>query len=690
MAKTQTQSGTQRAGEGAMKTLIIRACMSFILLIASFIYMGCGMLEKDQPAAHFDPFYDDPYYYKPGDSIRGGDFSFLDANIYGYIWDQEKQQFVEIVDGSYVRPGVHRIGIKATPRREPNIIDADFEDINDLVQGVPMDQRVYASDGGNTYLVEAEYNEMTGLYVCDFKVDGRYLTTTILIEVLYPDGMANKEKIVLATRKNIIAPLNKVVKEGVGITVNTDFVKEMIAMVMEDEAVMQSFMGMLGSFLCDMDTSAIEKLLPLGAVMLPYMAVTPGEDTFMDINVTGPRGRSLASVGINIEDSYEDGDKIKGGMALSMPMSVGTGEFLSFQPDRLVDSVLDLFMPAMTEPISLNFDAIVQPIMVDVLDTVLAGMNMNESMELMMADMVNKIFPLNLSVYANIFARPEENTDSLGVIYAGAFLADTRKLPSPDDLVITGRCFPEWPVGTTVDDSVSLDVTPIKKEGVDMGIALSRYQINSIFSQMMRIWAMKMPNSFMNLLTTLIKIDNASSEIESTMYFNPQGTTIDFYDSRGEISGILLANDVKVEILDNDAPLNEMSIDAAFRVRAKFRFEEENLYVDLGLTVIPELTKVHVYEDLIGLTPFDHSTFGKTLLEIMMFQELLMGDEVREFVLSINMTDMIGIIAKEEGTNLTAKDGNCYMSMALDDETPIDFSKIEAFAGACFISRVNI
>ncbi len=676
-----------------MKRLLnTHACIVFILMALSFICMGCGVLEKDQPKYEFDPFYDDPYYYKPGDTVRGGDFSFPEASISGYILDEESKQFVEIVDGSHVTPGRHKLGIDAKPRAEHNIIEEDFKDLSELIQGLPMPQRVYVGDGGNEYLVEAEYDEETGLYLCDFEVDGQYLTTSILVEVLYPDGMANKEKIVLTTEKHIKPSLNQVVKEGIGIAINTDFVQELAAMVMEDDEILQVLMGVMGSFLCDYDTAWIEKLLPpVWKFAEPYLTITPGEQSIMDFNLTGPRGTLLGSGGLNLEDLYDDGDQLEGGMGITLPVALGTGDVLGFQVDRLVDVVLNMMMPAITDPISLNFDAIVGPIIDDVIETIFSGMNMTETMEAMLLDTVNKAFPLNITAYTNMFARPEENTASLGVLYLGALLTDTRKLPSPEDLARTGQCFPPWPFETTVNDRVPLDITPIKKDGIDLGIAVSRYQLNGILSQMMNSWYLPLPDSLMNLLTTLIKVENASSELGGKLAFNPQGTTVDFYDSNGEISGLLLAHDMTIELVDNNAPICLMSMDGAFKIRASFRFDEEgDFYIDIGLTLVPELTKIHVVEDTTGLTFIDHSTFGKTILDIMMFQSLDSGNEAREFPISINMTDMIGITAQEEGTSMSAKDGNCYMSMALDNETPIDFFKIEEFASGCFISHIDI
>ncbi len=664
-----------------MNRFIKHTCILFILLILSCVISGCGALESDAPPFTFDPFYDDPNFYVPGDSLAGGDFTFTNVNVDVFLWDTDKQQFVLITDGSYVPPGKHTFGIKPGMRKETNILEMEFENLNDILQGSPMDQRVYASDGGNEYLVEAFLDEENELYLCDFVVDGTYITTTLFIEILYPDRRAKKEKVILATKKGVRPAHDKLIKEGMGVTINTEFVNEMLEMMKNDEALFNTLIGTAGSFMCnsEMDLSNLSSMLGL------VSEVKPGKNSLMEMELFG----GLAAIGINIKDIYtQETQEVQGPLKIEMPLSseIPIIKWLPLIINPFINSITSSLIP---EPISIDFDAVLGPLTDQFAEQALSSANMSESMELMMLEILDSMFPMNITAFANAFAKPEENTENLGALITGLYFAPTSELPTAEQLALVDRCYPDWPTGVTVDNTTPIDLNPIQTNKTDIGIAMSQYQINNILSGLGRIWALPMPPTLVNQLQTLIKMDNPSSEQELKLFFNPEGFSIEFLDSNGEAEAVLTIHDMLWVITDNDAPISIWSMDAAFKINVNFRIEDGNLFLDLTLVALPEEMKMHIIEDKIKMTFLDHSSFTKSVFDLLLTQELQVG-EVTEFNLPINLTKMMGVVAKEDGTDLTMKNGNCYMSIALEDEGGCFFSNLEDMAGSCFISTIDI
>jgi hypothetical protein len=147
---------------------------------------------------------------------------------------------------------------------------------------------------------------------------------------------------------------------------------------------------------------------------------------------------------------------------------------------------------------------------------------------------------------------------------------------------------------------------------------------------------------------------------------------------------LLTLNDMRMEYLENDVPIWQMSLDMTFALDVgthKAMVKDpvtgemvEQSFLDIYLTLIPELAYCHVMKDDLGIGLFDHSTFVIELVEAL--GELLPANNAADLMLSINMYDF-GFSLSAASAKADAA-GRCFLKMVTDGA---DLSK----AGLCFI-----
>ncbi len=700
-----------------MKQFIKYTHILSVLLVVSFVLIGCGAIEKDKPEVKFDPFYDDPNYYMAGEGIAGGDFSFADlVTVEAYIRDKNTGEFVEIEDGVYLPPGTYRLGIKPGNRKKTNVMEMEVSSLEDLLIGEePMAQRVYASDGGTDYLVEAFLNDQSGLYECDFIVDGTYTTYTLLIEVIYPDTMAKKEKIIIATQDGLRASSEQLVKEGVGIAVNPDFLKDAVVTMLPDIMDLLSqpditvpFAEFVFDFLCwDDDRPVIidflkdeEKMAKLSERVInklgPKIAnwvVTTGNGETTAFEIKGPR--DAFSISGNLPDTFEHGDELQGGIDLDGQISINN-RAIGNRIDPLVDIFFNKagnpFIPIFETPPSINMDVIIQPILDQVMAIVLSVLDYdNAFLRSCLAGMLNGVFPMDITGYLHFFFRPEENTDNKTILFLTGYAADTTTLLTHEQLALDGQCLPKWPDGVTMDATPALDLTPIKRDDTDIGIAMSQYFLNSnLLGSLGDLLKINMPPEFALLVYSVIKPNSsASAEQSMEVNLNRNGLTIQFLESEDKFEAIVIVHEIEMLFSDAGAPVSHWNFDIGLTIAVGFSVDGEgNLWLNLKAGIIPEMFKLHIIDDTTGMGVLDKTGLMEAFFKLLLFEE--MGAEGLEREFPINLTEIIGIKAKNEGLGVSStQDGNCYLNMALDDEEPLNLNAIKPFLGECFISTVQ-
>ncbi len=158
----------------------------FLLLILS----ACsGSSSTDEEIAGAESIYD------PEASV--GAVSFADACGIEVFMLGENDEYLELQDGTYVEPGVRKIGIR-------------LDDETDV-------DRIFFSDGG-VYQVEAF--KQGDLYSADFNVSEESLYQNILVQVIHSNGRASKEKVVLRTVRQDFE--DQYIKNGVGLLISRE------------------------------------------------------------------------------------------------------------------------------------------------------------------------------------------------------------------------------------------------------------------------------------------------------------------------------------------------------------------------------------------------------------------------------------------------------------------------------------
>jgi hypothetical protein len=166
--------------------------------------------------------------------------------------------------------------------------------------------------------------------------------------------------------------------------------------------------------------------------------------------------------------------------------------------------------------------------------------------------------------------------------------------------------------------------------------------------------------------------------------FKKEGIAFDFRTP----TPMLILNDMRMEYTENGTPVWQMSLDLAFAldvgshnatVKDPVTGEDvEQSFLDIYLTLIPELAHCHVMKDNLGIGLFDHSQFVVSLVGAL--GEMLPANNAADLMASINMSDLGFILSAASGKTDSA--GRCFLKMVTDKA---DISK----AGLCFIDTAS-
>jgi hypothetical protein len=174
-------------------------------------------------------------------------------------------------------------------------------------------------------------------------------------------------------------------------------------------------------------------------------------------------------------------------------------------------------------------------------------------------------------------------------------------------------------------------------------------------------------------------------EQKMNISFKKEGIAFDFRTP----TPMLILNDMRMEYTENGTPVWQMSLDLAFAldvgshnatVKDPVTGEDvEQSFLDIYLTLIPELAHCHVMKDNLGIGLFDHSQFVVSLVGAL--GEMLPANNAADLMASINMSDL-GFILRSASAKTDAA-GRCFLKMVTDEA---DLKK----AGLCFIDTASM
>jgi len=174
--------------------------------------------------------------------------------------------------------------------------------------------------------------------------------------------------------------------------------------------------------------------------------------------------------------------------------------------------------------------------------------------------------------------------------------------------------------------------------------------------------------------------EDPNNSLDLSMTVNTGGIAIDM---KGDVDPSvirLVANDMRLEFIEADTPKAELSMDLTLELNIDIHEKDGELFLDLAIEPLADLSHIHVMKDDLGLDIFDHSRFVT-----LIFSGLAGGGQGDAMVISIPLSDM-GLIPRQgvaPGKVELDGNGNCFMGLALDS---IDPSKLDI----CFISTAGV
>jgi hypothetical protein len=484
--------------------------------------------------------------------------------------------------------------------------------------GAYSGSRVFLSDGAG-YQVEAK--KEGEFYVCDYLVPSDNLLVPILVQVIYPRGDASKEKFMFRTFAG--ARANQLVRDGVDIMVGKD--------------ILASAQGM------DLSGITIESLTP---------APQAGRD---------------------------EGCVLRLNDLINLAIDDGIG---NIQPPGEVSPTLLLLIGG-TLPLDMG---IWQMSMADMIDGLAGDFGAD------MSGLKLDIKPLFLDVHG----LPDATTDDVATLDLGLFMAVN---PYKDPADPTKWLFPtgvsvypnnnnthpqEILVPADVDRLLGNDVA---MQGWSLGANLSMDNLSQFVGTLF--------NGYVTLDAASLPIPLAIPDWSGypgpavlqklNISFNKEGIAFDFRTS----TPLLTLNDMRIEYLENGVPTWQMSFDMGFTldvgthlaiVRDPYTGKDVvQSFLDIYLTLIPDLAHCHVMKDNLGIGIFDHSTFAVELVETLGAM-LPTNKPGTDLMASINMKDFGFSLSSASAQSDAA--GRCFLKMVTDEA---DLKK----AGLCFIDTAS-
>jgi len=166
------------------KTITIYFLLNLALFLTAIIGCSSGIPPRE------------PTIYDPGAPVRAVKYD-ESANI--TLYHDTGSGYLQIFNGSVVAKNVMtKLGVK-------------------VEGGTYADGRVFLSNGLGS---QVEAKRENGLYICDYWIGSDQLLVPILVQVIYPNSYASKEKFILRTFTG--AQYNQLIRDGVDIFVGKD------------------------------------------------------------------------------------------------------------------------------------------------------------------------------------------------------------------------------------------------------------------------------------------------------------------------------------------------------------------------------------------------------------------------------------------------------------------------------------
>jgi len=601
--------------------------VSISFMLATLI--GCGFSDN-----HETQLAKDESVYQTGNGVKAVKFN--DAQFIELaIWKESVEgqgAFEKVANGDYVKPGKHTLGVTVTPRK---------------VNGGIMDQRVFVSDGGWDYQVEAQYDKDKKLYVCDFKflASDYYLTHPVLIQVIYPDGRASKEKYVLHTVADPAAKPGWLVDKGLGLTLSRDLLSKMKPV----------FNSLLPGMEVQELSPAVVNLAEGDQGILHIDLGSLAFDLILDDTYTPQGGQETRALNIGLEDIIG-----------------GTPPFDSLR-QAIASAFINLFFK--------NLDLQGIPVMA-------VGFNLGDLLQGLGGSDGGSEDPLaglltglkiDSTLFLNLKGMPAEMVEETehAVIGGGLYAVESKYVQKDE----SGNLL--WPTVVVDPYDTQMDLSRLKNDSTDLGLALAQYNLNQMLPEIAKGLQLTIPA--INKMVPMFTPAKPGEDLDLTLKINPGGIAIDMInDEKNPRPKRIVINDIRLTFVEAGVPQSELSMDLTLNLDVGFPEDPKTHKIlpvlTITITPVDELCFIHVMKDNLGMDMFDHSTFVP-----MIFSGLAGGGG--DVKVSISLSDL-GVLPREgvePGQVAFDKNGNCFLGLAVDG---LDTSKLPI--GGCFIATAGL
>lgn len=593
--------------------------VSISFMLATLI--GCGFSDN-----HETQLAKDESVYQTGNGVKAVNFN--DAQFIELFMKDGEGTFEKVANGDYVEPGKHTLGVTVTPRK---------------VNGSILDQRVFVSDGGWEYQVEAQYDEARKMYVCDFKflASDYYLTHPVLIQVIYPDGRASKEKYVLHTVADLAAKPGWLVDKGLGLTLS--------------DALLTKMKPVFNSLLPGMKVQELSPAVNATGGDKGILHIDLGSlafDLILDDTYTPQGGQETRALNIGLED-----------------ITGGTPPFDSLR-QAIASAFINLFFK------NLNLQGIPVMAVGFNLGDLLQGLGGSDGgSEDPLAGLLTGL-KIDSMLFLNLKGMPEMNDMDFAVIGGGLYAVESKYVKKDE----SGN--PLWPTVVVDPYDTQMDLSRLKNDSTDLGLALAQYNLNQMLPEMVKGLQLTIPA--INKMVPMFTPAKPGEDLDLTLKINPAGIALDMInDEENPRPKRIVINDIRLTFVEVGIPQSELSMDLTLNLDVGFPPEDPETHtispvLTITITPVDELCFIHVMKDNLGMDIFDHSTFVP-----MIFSGLAGGGG--DVKVSISLSDL-GIQPKSNpGYVEFDKNGNCFLGLAVDG---LDTSKLPI--GGCFIATAGL
>lgn len=580
---------------------------AFISLFSIF-FSACG-----GGGNHNEELAKDESFYDTGASVKAVDFSDAQTiTLYVLKEVDHKPVFVKVANGDFLSPGKHKFAVDVTQR---------------TINGQVASERVFIGDGGNDYQVEALPDSESGYYVCEYKLapSDYFLTCPVLIQVIYDDAKASKEKFILRTRDGMGSPSGYLVGKGLGLSLSKGMLKQAIKIA--NPLIAEQIKGV-----------SIKDLYP----------VTGGGKGIIKVDL------GSISCDIALEDKKKGVRELNIGLE-NITGGSGSGGILNTVVSAILKGLLGkgfnisgISVGALgfniTDMIS-GFAAPADPDSDDPLAGILTGLKLDSVM------------------FLNLKGLPLSTTEEHAMIGGSLYAAQSK------DVIKDENGSYVWPEVIEDGTDTGMDMTMLQGDIADIGIALSDYNLNQVLSTLMNGFSIEIKD--IQKLTDFFAPEDPNNSMNLIASINPGGIAVDMINQR------VAVNDVRLTLVEAGRPRTELSLDVTLKFEAGFHSDKKTSYLDLTIAPVYDRCHIHIMKDNMEMEMFDHSTYFPLIIEGF-------ANGFDEIKVSLPLSDL-GIMPKagiDPGEVEYDNSGNCYMKMAVGD---LDASKLPV-DGLCFIS----